>query len=157
VILQLHDERVNFVNMLCKVNAKAGFIPKQYRFDGACEAISDEVFEYCDDNDIHIQFSNPREQHGNGISEKMVDTIGKGLCTALLQSQMAPEFWGLAAHYCVDVYNHTPHSSLDGRIPYAVHYDRRLDVSWFRPFGCEATLYRGRDIVEHHKLSPRGE
>ena len=156
-IIALHDERANFVNLVRKVVAKAGFIPKKFRFDGAAECISEEMQKYCDDNMIQIQYSNPREQFGNGISEKMVDTLGRGIRTALLQSHLPPEFWGLAAHFAVDVYNHTPHASLQGRIPYAEHHGTRPDVSWFRPFGCEATLFRGRDVVEHHKLSARGE
>eukprot|EP00961_Rhodomonas_salina_P260775 3524054-Rhodomonas_salina.1 len=38
-----------------------------------------------------------------------------------------------------------------------MHHSRRGDVSWFRQFWCQATLFRGKDIVEHHKLAPRGE
>eukprot|EP00961_Rhodomonas_salina_P274475 3708651-Rhodomonas_salina.1 len=36
---------------------------------------------------------------------------------------------------------------------------RPADVSWFRPFGCRATVYPGKKHIEHYKLpvSPRGE
>ena len=30
-------------------------------------------------------------------------------------------------------------------------------VSWVQPFGCKCVAYRGNDILEHHKLAPRGE
>eukprot|EP00961_Rhodomonas_salina_P015819 212422-Rhodomonas_salina.7 len=65
----------------------------------------------------------------------MVDTLGKGVCTLLLQSQLPPEFWGAAVHYYTDVYNHIPHSSLNNAIPNAVQNNTMPDVSWFRPFG----------------------
>jgi len=42
-------------------------------------------------------------------------------------------------------------------IPYQVHNKLTPDVSWFRPYGCKAVVHQGRDLVEHHKLAPRGE
>eukprot|EP00961_Rhodomonas_salina_P289670 3913876-Rhodomonas_salina.1 len=81
------------------------------------------------ENDILPEFSNPYEQSGNCISEKFVDTLGKGIRTLLLQSNLPPEFWSAAAHYFTDVYNHVPHHSIGGQIPYAVHHGTRPDVS----------------------------
>eukprot|EP00961_Rhodomonas_salina_P047354 636225-Rhodomonas_salina.1 len=34
---------------------------------------------------------------------------------------------------------------------------RQPDVSWFRAFGCSSVVYQGKELVEHHKLAPRGE
>ena len=31
------------------------------------------------------------------------------------------------------------------------------DLSFFSPFGCSMVVHRGKDLVEHHKLAPRGE
>eukprot|EP00961_Rhodomonas_salina_P043488 584660-Rhodomonas_salina.3 len=91
------------------------------------------------------------------MSEKFVDTLGKGIHTLLLQSNCPPEFWGAAAHYYTDVYNHTSHTSIHNQIPYNIHHSARCDVSWFRPFRCHATLFSCKDIVEHHKLAPCGD
>eukprot|EP00961_Rhodomonas_salina_P199038 2684864-Rhodomonas_salina.1 len=136
---------------------KAGFTPQTIRCNCTGEYICQHTLKFFEDNKIRQQFLNPREQFGNGMSEKFVDTLGKGIRTLLLQSNWPPEFWGQAAHYYVDIYNHTPHSSIKNQIPYNVHHGRRCDVSWFRPFGCQATLFRGKDIVEHHKLAQCGE
>eukprot|EP00961_Rhodomonas_salina_P233315 3153071-Rhodomonas_salina.1 len=70
-------------------------------------------------------------------------------------SHLPPEFWSATAHYWTDV----PHSSSDDQIPFAVHHGSTPDVSssWFRSFGCSCTVFRGRDLVDHHKLAPRGE
>jgi hypothetical protein len=46
---------------------------------------------------------------------------------------------------------------LDGQTPVEAQYGHLPDVSWFRPFGCRVTVFRGRDEVGHHKLAPRGE
>eukprot|EP00961_Rhodomonas_salina_P000258 3428-Rhodomonas_salina.1 len=60
-------------------------------------------------------------------------------------------------HYWTDVYNHVPHSSIQDQIPFTVHHGLKPDVSWFCSFGCSCTVFRGRDLVDHHKLAPRGE
>jgi hypothetical protein len=106
---------------------------------------------------LRTELSNANKQLQDGISEKLVDTLGKGIRTLLLTSQLPPEFGGAAALYYTDVYNHLPHASLHNLIPHTVHHSKQANVSWFRPFGCRATIFRGRDLVEHHKLAPRGE
>eukprot|EP00961_Rhodomonas_salina_P287279 3881756-Rhodomonas_salina.1 len=113
--------------------------------------------DFFKEHDILPEFSNPYEQSCNGISKKFVDTLGKGIRTLLLQSNLPLEFWSAAAHYFTDVYNHMPHHSINDQIPYAVHHGTRPDVSWFCSFGCSSTVFRGRDLVNHHKLAPRGE
>jgi len=61
------------------------------------------------------------EQFGNAISEKLVDSLGRGIHTLLLQSELPPEFWGAAALYYTDIYNHLPHASLNDEIPHHIH------------------------------------
>eukprot|EP00961_Rhodomonas_salina_P122901 1655269-Rhodomonas_salina.1 len=63
----------------------------------------------------------------------------------------------MAALYIVETYNVLPHSGIGNEIPQEEHTGRRADVSWFRPFGCRATVFRGKNHVDHHKISPRGE
>eukprot|EP00286_Rhodomonas_abbreviata_P021100 CAMPEP_0181305828 /NCGR_PEP_ID=MMETSP1101-20121128/9952_1 /TAXON_ID=46948 /ORGANISM="Rhodomonas abbreviata, Strain Caron Lab Isolate" /LENGTH=1956 /DNA_ID=CAMNT_0023411799 /DNA_START=677 /DNA_END=6547 /DNA_ORIENTATION=+ len=153
----LHKDRSDFKQTLQRAFAKAGFTPKVVRSDGAAEYLTPELDKFFTDNGIEHQVSNPYEQFQNAISEKFVDTLGKGLRTLLLSSELPPEFWGCAAIFYTDVYNHLLHASIGGQIPYALHHNRTPDVSWFRPFGCRATVFRGRDLVDHHKLAPRGE
>eukprot|EP00961_Rhodomonas_salina_P267486 3614162-Rhodomonas_salina.1 len=150
----LHKTCDDFPSILKQAFTKAGFTPCTIWCDGAGEYICKRTLQFLADNKISPQFSNQLEQFGNGMSEKFVDTLGKGIRTLLLQSGCFPEFWGAAAHYYTDVYNHTPHSSVDNQIQYNMHHSSRCDVSWFRQFGCHATLFSCKDIVEHHKLAP---
>eukprot|EP00961_Rhodomonas_salina_P217783 2943186-Rhodomonas_salina.1 len=85
---------------------------------------------------------------------KFLDTIGNGIRAILLQSNLPLEFWGLAALYIVESYNVLPHSGINNNIPFEEHTGRRADVSWFRPFGCRAMVFRGKDHIDHHKISP---
>eukprot|EP00286_Rhodomonas_abbreviata_P028108 CAMPEP_0181313458 /NCGR_PEP_ID=MMETSP1101-20121128/14257_1 /TAXON_ID=46948 /ORGANISM="Rhodomonas abbreviata, Strain Caron Lab Isolate" /LENGTH=1511 /DNA_ID=CAMNT_0023420409 /DNA_START=376 /DNA_END=4908 /DNA_ORIENTATION=+ len=160
-ITVLHKDRKfdTMKKILIRAFARAGFTPKRVRHDGAGEYVSEELTAWLAEQGTHVwsEQSNPHEQFGNAISEKLVDTLGKGIRTLLLHSQLPPEFWGACALYYTDVYNHLPHASLNHEIPHTIHTGQQADVSWFRPFGCRATLFRGRDLVEHHKLAPRGE
>mmetsp|Transcript_61726 Transcript_61726/g.127532 ORF Transcript_61726/g.127532 Transcript_61726/m.127532 type:complete len:383 (+) Transcript_61726:3261-4409(+) len=153
----LHKDRTDFRSVLLRAFAKMGFTPKTVRSDGAAEYLDEKLAQFFVELGIQHQISNPYEQFQNVVSEKFVDTLGKGMCTLLLQSQLPPEFWGCAAHFYTDVYNHLPHSSINNAIPYAVHHNTTPDVSWFCPFGCDVTVYQGKDLVEHGKLAPRGE
>ncbi len=58
----------------------------------------------------------------------------------------------------MDIYNHLPHSALNDKTPWECEKGTPPDVSWFRPFGCRATVYTGmrKDLTEHGKLGPRG-
>jgi len=60
--------------------------------------------------------------------------------------------WGAAAILITDIYNSCPHSSL-----YCHRTGRLPDFSFFRTFDCGMVVFRGRDLVEHKKLAPRGE
>eukprot|EP00961_Rhodomonas_salina_P158190 2129584-Rhodomonas_salina.2 len=77
--------------------------------------------------------------------------------TALLQSNLPIAFWGAALLYAVDCHNATPHSSVQFECLQFLHNCRRPDVRWHKPFGCRATVFRGKQLAEHHKLTARGE
>ncbi len=105
---------------------------------------------------VTVQHSNTHEQIANGMAEKIVDRLGRMLRTTLLQSQLPPEFWGAAAILVTDVYNCTPHSALNNQSQFYCSKGVHPDLSFFRPFGCSMVVHRGKDLVEHHKLAPRG-
>ena len=104
-----------------------------------------------------ILHSNEHQQFQNGRAEKLVDSISRKIRGMLLQSQMPAEFWGAAVVLATDMYNCTSHRSLDMESPHYRRYGKQPDLSFFRAFGCAVVVNRGRDLVEHTKLAPRGE
>eukprot|EP00961_Rhodomonas_salina_P228599 3089624-Rhodomonas_salina.2 len=100
----LHKTHEDFPSILKHTFTNACFTPKTIRCDGACEYICQKTLQFFADNNIPLQFSNQLEQFGNGMSEKFVDTLGKGICTLLLQSNCPPEFWGAAVHYYTNAF-----------------------------------------------------
>eukprot|EP00961_Rhodomonas_salina_P040719 547142-Rhodomonas_salina.1 len=143
--------------MMCKALAKIGSWPTHMRSDGSAEYNSPEVSDLFKSNNIEHEWSNPGEQHTNGAAETLVNRLGRCIRVLLLFSGLAPEFWGLALVNVVDVYNCLPHSSLKFEIQYALQFGRAPDVSWFRTFGCSTVVHQGKNLVEHHKIAPRGE
>ena len=106
---------------------------------------------------IKHQSSDPGEQLQNGLAEKLGDGIGKGVRMLLLQSNLDIEFWGAAALYWVETRNHLPHLSIEDEIPIELHTGTVPNVGWFKLFGCRATVFRGKDHIDHHKISPQPE
>ena len=157
VYIELHSTKDEFPQVLERVFARAGKHPKILRTDGAGEYFSPAANNILLRHGIKKETSNAEEQHGNGRVETIVNALGKGMRVALNSALLTFEFWGFSAVNWVDVYNHLPHASLNGLTPWEAEHGTLPDVSWFRPFGCRVTVFRGRDNVAHHKLAPRGE
>lgn len=159
VMIFLHKSKKDFPVLLKKALAQMGRVPKILRTDGAGEETSAELSKICLDLGIQQQHSNPYEQFGNAIPEKMVDTIDQQIRVTLLDANLPTKMWGYAAINAVDVYNHLPHSALGNKTPWECEKGTLPDVSWFRPMGCRATVYIGShpERLWHNKLAARGE
>ena len=156
----LHEQKTDFPAIFDKLMSQFTdeARPKILKCDGAGEYDSKEFHAVLQNYPgTRMQHSNAHEQSANGMAEKMVDRLGRMLRATLLQSQMPPEFWGAATILMTDIYNCTPHSALNGESPYFRHKGVHPDLSFFRPFGCTMVVHQGKDLVEHHKLAPRGE
>jgi len=106
---------------------------------------------------IEFRHSNEHGQGANGMVEKFVDTLRRGLRTVLLQSGMPFAFGGAAVILVTDIYNSCPLTSLHGDSPHFRQTGKHPDMLFFRPFGCAMVVFRGKDLVEHRKMAPRGE
>ncbi len=88
----LHKTKDEFPHLLKKAIAQAGRTPKTLQTDNAKEYRRAEIDKFCADNKILQQSSNPHQQFGNALPEKMVDTIGRGVRVALHDANMPPNF-----------------------------------------------------------------
>ena len=159
VMIFLHKSKNEFPALLRKALAQLGRSPKILRADGAGENCSDEVDAICLEHSMQQQHSNPHEQFGNAPPETMVNNITQSVRVSLHDANLPIKYWGYAAINAVDVYNHLPHSALGMKSPWECEKGTPPDVSWFRPFGCRATVYIGEhpERLWHHKLAARGE
>jgi hypothetical protein len=154
-----HKSRKDLPDLLKRACARLGRYPRILRSDGACEYDSAAVDAFCLEHNIDQQHSNPHQQFGNAMPETMVNAIGRGIRISLHDANLPPQFWSYAAINYVDVYNNLPHSALDFKTPWELEKGTPPDVSWFKPFGCRATVFIGdhKEQLWHHKLAARGE
>ena len=158
LMIFLHATKDEFPRILLKAFAQAGKTPSTLRTDGASELNSKEVEDILLPRGIVKECSNAYEQFGNAPAEIMVNAIDNGIRTALTDSNLPLQYWGYAAVNWVDIYNVLPHSALGDKTPWELEKGTKPDVSWFKPFGCRATVYTGnrKALQEHGKLAPRG-
>ena len=159
VMVFFHKTREETATIIKRAFTRLGRYPRILRCDGAWEYDTQAIDAICLEHNIQLQHSNPHQQFGNALSEIMVNTIGNGIRVSLHDANLPPEFWTYAAINCVDVYNHLPHSALQDKTPWECEKGTTPDVSWFRPFGCRATVYIGdhKQQLIHRKLTARGE
>ena len=76
----------------------AGFAPKRLRSDNAKEFESAEFTDFCASHPVPIfrEWSNPYQQHQNGVVEHMVHILTQKTRVFLLQSGLGPSFWSFA-------------------------------------------------------------
>ena len=108
------------------------------RDDKGGEFISKEFNQFCADNGILRQHTEPNEPHQNGVAEKANQDIAHGTTALLVQAKLPPSFWAHAAATYVHTRNRTPTSALNGDTPYFHWKGKKPDISYFRVFGCLA-------------------
>eukprot|EP00961_Rhodomonas_salina_P295505 3935515-Rhodomonas_salina.1 len=111
-MLYLHSDKTatTIKDILEKAFAKAGVRQLILRSDGAGEYEDKTLNTWLQTIGIHHQYSAVDSQYQNAIAEKFLDTLGGGIWTILLQSNLPIEFWGLAALWIVEGYTILPHS-----------------------------------------------
>src|SRR5271156_4607481 len=108
------------------------------RDDKGGEFIGKEFFDFCADEGILRQHSEPNEPHQNGVSERASRDITAATTALLVQAKLPASFWALAAATYVHTRNRSPTSALNGETPYFYWKNKKPDVSYLRVFGCLA-------------------
>jgi hypothetical protein len=118
------------------------------RDDKGGEFIGKEFSDFCADNGILRQHTEPGEPHQNGVAERANEDIAAGATALLVQAKLPPSFWALAVSTYVHTRNRTPTSALNGETPYLHWKGKKPDISYFRVFGSLAYVLIRR---EHRK------
>jgi hypothetical protein len=126
---------------------------KGERDDKGGEFISKEFNDFCAENGIVRQHSEPNEPHQNGVAEKANQDIAAAATAMLVQAKLPPSFWNLAVAAYVHTTNRSPSSALNGETPYFLWKKKKPNVSYFRVFGCLAYVLvrkENRRALEPH-------
>ena len=156
VLIFLHRCKSEAPTILLRAFAKMGRTPDILRGNG--EYKSAPIIQICLEKQIDGQFANSHQQFQNAPAEPMVRHVNEGIRVTLNSANLSQKFWGFAAINYIDIHNHLPHASLDNKTPWECEKGTLPDVSWFRPFGCRATVYisDNKKQLWHCKLAPQG-
>ena len=107
------SSRADFITVLQAYQALAFFYHKTHikvlRMDNAAEMSSEEVYDFCRFNGIHIQRCAPYEHHQNGKAERAVRTIEECALTMLHHANLSiPLFINYALANAVQLRNKCP-------------------------------------------------
>ena len=125
------------------------------RDDKGGEFISKEFNEFCANEGILRQHTEPNEPHQNGVAEHANKEIAAGATTLLVQAKLPPSFWPFAVSTFVHTSNRAPTSALNGDTPYFHWKGRKPDISYFRVFGCLAYVLIRQE--KRKALQPRSK
>lgn len=115
---------------------------RNFRCDNGGEYISNNFKDFCKEKGVMLQYSLPYRPQQNGRAERINRTIIERARTVLLESKLLSEFWTEAVYYAVYAINRSP--TVNGIIPSELWFNKEVDYSNLRIFGCEAHMLKNR-------------
>ena len=97
--------------------------------------------EYCVEKHILMEKSCPYSAWQNGLVERANRTLSGIARAMLLDSQLGPQFWGLALSHAAFMSNRVCHTNTEAT-PYELVFNRRPNLSKLKVWGCNAKSLR---------------
>jgi hypothetical protein len=116
-----------------------GFRTKVVRTDGALELTRSRLRRYVVLNGIHSEVTPPFSSFANAHAERAIRTVTTGVRTLLVDSGVAPKFWGCAVNAFTHVHNRLP--KVGKRSPMHIITGRLPKIDCFRVFGCRCHVF----------------
>ncbi|CAH0393367.1 unnamed protein product [Bemisia tabaci] len=111
---------------------------KVVRADNGGEFDNNRMQKFLEENGVVYQSTVAYMPEQNGKVEREMRTIVEAARTMMADKKLGKKFWAEAANTAVFVINRTGTSSLPGKTPYEVWYDKPFDVNkLIAPFGSE--------------------
>jgi len=108
---------------------------------GKITSLHKQIKKYCKDHGIYKIYSPPYSPENNGLAERYNQTVISCTKTLLYWSGLSENFWDYAIIYANYLYNKTPHSSINNRVPDEIFFNRKAKINHIRVFGC-LTFYK---------------
>jgi transposase InsO family protein len=106
--------------------------------DGGGEFCNKELGELLELEGIQHNFSPPYTPQHNRMAERANQTIIEMTRCMMLQSNMAPEWWGEAVIFAAATTNALPSLAKSRASPFELMLKVKPRMEFFRPFGCRA-------------------
>ena len=128
---------------------------KYFKSDYGREYNNEKIINYCQQNGIVKVYSPPYNPENNGLAERYNLTVISCTKTLLYWSGLSENFWDYAVIYANYLFNKSPHSSINNRIPDEIFFNKPVKIKHIRVFGC-LTYYK--DFSQNKsKFSPNSK
>ncbi|GJZ66706.1 putative ribonuclease H-like domain-containing protein [Tanacetum coccineum] len=113
---------------------------KVIRCDNETEFKNRAMNQFCEMKGIKREFSIARTPQQNRVAERKNRTLIKATRTMLADSKLPTTFWAEAVNTACYVQNMVLVIKPHNKTPYELFLDRKLALSFMRPFGCPITI-----------------
>lgn len=114
---------------------------KYLKTDNGTEYSNSLFDNFCDQNGIFHLYSIPYNPQQNGKAERFQQTLIHCARALLNDSNLHYSFWEDAVSTVNYIHNRLPHKGINYKIPYEFLYNKKVDYSKFRVFGCTAYFF----------------
>jgi len=119
---------------------------KCIRSDNGKEFQNTRFETFCQENGIHHQFTIPYNPSQNGRAERFNGTLISSAKALLNEAKLSHDFWEFAVDTANFIHNRLPHQGIQNKIPFEIFYNKSVDYSIFRVFGCRVYFYVPKEL-----------
>lgn len=117
--------------------------------DNGKEYCNNQFDQFLRDCGIQRRLTAPHTPQQNGVAERKNRTLLDMARCMMIRSGVSPVFWAEAVMAANYIRNRCPTNSLEGKIPYELWSDRKVNINHLRVFGTKAfvvnkTVSRGK-------------
>ena len=129
---------------------------KTFKSDNGTEYINKNVISFLNNHGIKFIHSIPGYPQQNGRAERLNQTINNCAKTLLNSAKLPLYFWDSAVQCAAFLYNSNPHSSINFKIPNELFFNKPVDISHFKVFGCKAFFFNNHKTNKFENNSKQG-
>jgi len=114
---------------------------KHIRSDNGKEFNNCNINSFCLSKGIIHQFTVPHNPQQNGRAERLNGILISSAKALLNDTKLCHQFWEYAVDTANYIHNRLPHSGINNKIPFKILFNKDVDYSHFKVFGCRVFFY----------------
>lgn len=152
---QKSDVFENFKALINFAEKHCGHGIKILQTDNGTEFVNENMKKYMDGNGIRHRRSVPYTPEQNGSVEREMRTIVEAARSMLHMKDIKYALWAEAMNTAVYILNRTGTSTVKGKTPYELWYDKQASIEHFHVFGTEVYVHIPKQ--KRHKLDAKAK
>ena len=147
LFLQSKNDTFNhFINWYNKTFNFFNISIKAIRTDNGKEFLNNNFKIFCQQNGIYQQHTIPYNPSQNGRAERFNGILISSAKALLNEAKLSHTFWEFAIDTANFIHNRLPHQGINNQIPFEILYNKPVDYSIFRVFGCRVFFFIPKEL-----------